>query len=76
MTDYARNLRAVTDYPTAPVKLVSAEEYRRLLVSHRHMVRIDRVRDHLRGLRDLESGEIFFTDSRRLFATSISGGSR
>jgi hypothetical protein len=47
-------------------KLVSAAEFRLLLVSHRHMVRVDRREERLRGLHDLETGEVFLTDERRL----------
>jgi hypothetical protein len=47
-------------------KVISAREFRELLISHRRMVRFDRQVDHLRGLRDLDTGEIFLTDERRL----------
>jgi hypothetical protein len=46
--------------------VVSAAEFRKLLVSHRRMVRVDRRDDRLRGLQDLDTGEIFLTDERRL----------
>ena len=46
--------------------IVSAAEFRKLLVSHRRMVRVDRRDDRLRGLQDLDTGEIFLTDERRL----------
>lgn len=51
-------------------KIVNAAEFRRLLVSHRRMVRVDRREDRLRGLHDLDTGEIFLTDERRLIETS------
>ena len=47
-------------------RLVNAAEFRNLLVSHRRMVRFDVRSERLRGLRDLDTGEIFFTDERRL----------
>jgi len=47
-------------------RIISAAEFSRLLVSHRRMVRIDRRTDLLRGLQDLDSGEVFYTDERRL----------
>ena len=46
--------------------VVSAAEFRKLLVSHRRMVRVDRRDDRLRGLQDLDTGEVFLTDERRL----------
>lgn len=54
----------------SPEKIVNAAEFRRLLVSHRRMVRVDRREDRLRGLHDLDTGEIFLTDERRLLETS------
>jgi hypothetical protein len=50
----------------APHRLISAAEFRNLLVSHRRMVRFDVRSESLRGLRDLDTGEIFVTDERRL----------
>jgi hypothetical protein len=47
-------------------RVISATEFRELLVSHRQMVRADRRADRLRGLQDVETGEIFLTDERRL----------
>lgn len=46
--------------------MVSAEEFRRLLVSHRKMERIDGRSQKLLGLKDLTTGEVFWTDSRWL----------
>ena len=56
------------DLMLAPARrhLVSAAEFRVLLVSHRKMVRFDVRSERLRGLRDMETGEIFLTDERRL----------
>jgi hypothetical protein len=48
------------------VQFVDAAEFRRLLVSHRRMVRADRRAERLRGLLDVDTGEIFLTDERRL----------
>lgn len=45
---------------------VSSTEFRKLLVSHRRMVRIDRREDRLRGLQDLDTGEVFLIDERQL----------
>jgi hypothetical protein len=47
-------------------RLVNAADFRNLLVSHRRMIRFDVRSEHLRGLRDLDTGEIFLTDERRL----------
>jgi len=49
-------------------RLVNAAEFRDLLVSHRRMVRFDVRSERLRGLRDLDTGEIFLTDERRLLS--------
>jgi hypothetical protein len=46
--------------------MIPAAEFRRLLVSHRRMVRADRRDERLRGLQDLDTGEVFLTDERRL----------
>jgi hypothetical protein len=54
----------VTD--AAHTQLVPAAEFRKLLVSHRRMVRADRRDQRLRGLQDLDTGEVFLTDERRL----------
>jgi len=48
-------------------QLIDAAEFRDLLVSHRRMIRFDRRAEKLRGLQDLDTGELFFTDERRLF---------
>ena len=46
--------------------VVSPAEFRQLLVSHRRMVRADRRHEKLRGLQDLDTGEVFLTDERGL----------
>lgn len=48
-------------------RVVDAAHFRQLLVSHRRMVRVDRRDEALRGLQDLDTGEVFLTDERRLF---------
>jgi hypothetical protein len=45
---------------------IGAAEFRKLLVSHRRMVRIDRRAEQLRGLQDLDTGEVFLIDERQL----------
>lgn len=53
--------------PEVSGRMINAAEYQKLLVSHRRMVRVDRRADRLRGLQDLDTGEVFLTDERRLF---------
>ncbi len=50
----------------APSRLIPPAEFRKLLISHRRMVRADRQTERLRGLQDLDTGEVFLTDERRL----------
>lgn len=45
---------------------VGPAEFRKLLVSHRRMVRFDRRDERLRGLQDLDTGEVFLVDERQL----------
>lgn len=47
-------------------QVIDAAQFRNLLVSHRRMVRADRRQEQLRGLQDLDTGEVFLTDERRL----------
>jgi hypothetical protein len=47
-------------------RVINGAEFRELLVSHRRMVRADRRGEKLRGLQDLDTGEVFLTDERRL----------
>ena len=47
-------------------RVINAAEFRQLLVSHRRMMRVDRRAEKLRGLQDLDTGEVFLTDERRL----------
>lgn len=50
------------------LKLVNPAEFRALAVSNRRMERADAVRDFYRGLRDLDTGEVFLVEERRLRA--------
>ena len=59
-----RTGKSMTDLESS--RVVPAAEFRRLLVSHRRMVRVDRRDQRLRGLQDLDTGEVFLTDERRL----------
>ena len=47
-------------------RIVGPTEFRNLLVSHRRMVRVDRRAEHVRGLQDLDTGEVFLIEERRL----------
>ena len=49
-------------------KHVGVAEFRELAVSHRRMDRLDLPKVGLKGLRDLETGETYFTDAHRLMA--------
>jgi hypothetical protein len=48
-------------------RMVRADEFRELIVSHRRMRRVDRRADRIRGLEDLDTGEVFLTEERWLF---------
>jgi hypothetical protein len=52
-------------------RVVDAAEFRQLLVSHRRMVRADRRHERLRGLQDLDTGEVFLVDERQLLSPSL-----
>jgi hypothetical protein len=62
-SDRSASPTPVTDFAA---QHVDAAEFRRLLVSHRRLIRADRRADHLRGLKDLDTGELFLIDERRL----------
>ena len=47
-------------------RLVSPAEFHNLLVSHRRLVRADQRTDRLKGLQDLDTGELFLIEERRL----------
>lgn len=49
-------------------KHVDVAEFRRLMVSHRKLVRVDLPGAGLKGLRDRETGETYYTDAHRLMA--------
>ncbi len=49
-------------------KHVGVAEFRKLAVSHRRMDRVDLPKVGLKGLRDVETGETYFTDAHRLMA--------
>ncbi|MBC7854086.1 MAG: hypothetical protein IAF94_11675 [Pirellulaceae bacterium] len=51
-----------------PGKHVGVAEFRELAVSHRRMVRVDQPNTGLKGLRDVDTGETFFTNAHRLAA--------
>ena len=53
--------------PEAPGQLVDPSLYRDLLISHRRMERLAIPERRLRGLRDLDTGEVFLIEERRLF---------
>lgn len=46
--------------------VVDVATFQALLVSRRRMVRADRRDEHLRGLQDLDTGEVFLIDSWQL----------
>jgi hypothetical protein len=62
----ARGARPRGGLSEAGSQLIPAAEFRKLLVSHRRMVRVDRREDRLKGLQDLDTGEVFLTDEGRL----------
>lgn len=53
-----------------PGRIVSAEEFRQLLVSHRKMERVYKKHYKFLGLKDLTTGEIYWTDPRWLVGPS------
>lgn len=55
-----------TDFHDPIARYVDATEFRRLIVSNRRMERADKFAPKMRGLRDLETGELFLTDERWL----------
>lgn len=57
--------------PEASSRLVSAAEFKQLMVSHRRMERVACGESRMRGLRDLDSGEVFLTDARRLLEARV-----
>jgi hypothetical protein len=63
----ARPLPSNPRSATTEEQVIDALLFRRLLVSHRRLVRADRRKEQMKGLRDLDTGELFLTDERRLF---------
>ncbi|QDU28414.1 hypothetical protein ETAA8_35140 [Anatilimnocola aggregata] len=55
-----------SDSAGANAHYIDAAEFRRLMVSNRRMERADRLAPKMRGLRDLETGELYLTDERWL----------
>jgi hypothetical protein len=53
--------------PETPGRLVDSALFGDLLISHRRMERLVYPEHHLRGLRDLDTGEVFLIEERRLF---------
>ena len=53
-----------------PQTLIDASRFKLLIVSHRRMVREDHADSHHRGLRDLDTGELFVVEERRLLDTA------
>jgi hypothetical protein len=50
--------------------LIDAAEFKKLAVSHRRLVREDDVSSQVRGLRDIDTGELFIVDEKRLFTAN------
>lgn len=48
------------------IRYIDPAEFRTLMVSHRRMERAKNIREGYRALRDLDSGELFLVDERRL----------
>jgi hypothetical protein len=53
-------------------RVVSAAEFRQLLVSHRHLVRVQPRQESMRALQDVDTGELFLTDAQRLLNSARS----
>jgi hypothetical protein len=48
------------------IRYIDPAQFRTLMVSHRRMERVAEIRPGFRALRDLDSGELFLVDERRL----------
>jgi hypothetical protein len=48
------------------IRYIDPTEFRALMVSHRRMERAHDIRAGYRALRDLDTGELFLVDERRL----------
>ena len=58
---------------TPPRTFVEPDEYRRLMISNRHLVRRDDRAAGLRGLWDINSGAWFVIEEEELYASQFSG---
>jgi len=47
-------------------RIVNPLEFRSLMVSHRRMIRADVAAERMKGLRDLDTGELFLVEERQL----------
>ena len=54
-----------------PHKLVEAEEYCRLAISHRKLLRADDKENGLRGLLDPEEGVCYMISEQKLFSETV-----
>jgi hypothetical protein len=59
-------LRPAASSPLVAGTQVGPAEFRVLLLSRRRMVRFDRRESGLYGLRDVDSGELFYIEERQL----------
>lgn len=68
MTWSSENLTSPQNFAMmdGPHTFVAPAEFRRLLVSHRRLERADDKASRIRGLRDVDTGELFLIEERRL----------
>lgn len=62
----ADQIAADLNEENSSTQIIDPTEFRSLMVSHRRMVREDDLALRQRGLRDLDTGELFVVDERRL----------
>jgi hypothetical protein len=62
----SRDDRAAGAVTEDVIRYIDPAEFRTLMVSHRRMERVSDIRPGFRALRDLDSGELFLVDERRL----------
>ena len=67
LLDRSEALRSPTMSPEITGQIVDPAQYRALLISHRRMERLAHPEQRLRGLRDVDTGEVFLIEERRLF---------
>jgi hypothetical protein len=60
-----------SDYNALVCVRISPDDYCRMTISIRKLVRCDDKSDGLRGLEDLETGERFFIDEEDLFRPTV-----